>query len=1122
MRWSTWSDYHNVVLWEDANWTSAASLWADDNVLHVTHGTKFAVGTTAINPNVTYHVWIDWTKGTGTNGTMQLFVSTTGTKPASPEASLNTGTGAAIARMYMGPFGAGPSIIFDSLLVDDVPIGSNPVGGGNTGPSITNILDVSTAVNTPTNALPFTVGDAETAATSLSVSGTSNNPTVVPTSNIVFGGSGANRTVTITPASNQTGTATITVTVSDGSLTASDSFVVTVTATNTAPTISDVTDQATPEDTATAGIAFTIGDAETAATGLTVTASSSNATLVPNGNVSLGGTGANRTVTVTPAGNQSGTATITLTVSDGALTATDTFVVTVMPVNDAPTISNIADATTSQDTPTGALPFTVGDLETAAASLTVSGSSSNATLVPPGNIIFGGSGANRTVTVTPAIGQTGTATITVTVSDGALTASDTFVLTVTAVNDPPTISDVADQTTAEDTATGAVAFTVGDAETAADSLTVTASSSNPTLMPTANLVLGGSGSSRTLTMTPAANQSGTATITLTVSDGALTASDSFVLTVTAVNDAPTISNIADVTTTQNTATSALAFTVGDLETAAASLTLSASSSNPTLVPVANIVFGGSGANRTVTVTPATGQSGTATLTVTVSDGTLTASDTFVVTVTAGTITVTVPNTAVTWASGTTQTITFTHTLGLGQPMTVDISRDGGSTWAPIGSLTTSSATSGSLPWTVTGPATSQARIRVSSGAVSDLSNVNFTITARVTVTVANSAVTWGAGSIRTITWSHTLGTTETVDLAFSPDNGVSWLPLASGVPNATATTGTYTGPMPSGVTTQGRIRVSWSANPVESDVNDALITLATPTVTVTAPNTNVSWLVASVHNITWSHNLGTAESVQLELSRDGGATWTVLTGSVANSANTTGTYSWTLTGPATTTARIRASWVRNGAVQDVSDVNFRITSPITVTAPNTAVTWGAGSLRTITWTHSLGAAQTFDIDFSADAGATWVVFAAGVLAATATTGSYTAPMPTTVTTQALFRVSPAGLPLSGDVSNVVFTLAAPRITVTAPNTNVNWATGSSKNITWTHNLGTAETVEISLSRDGGVTWTVLASPLTNSGATSSTFAWTVTGPATTQGRIRVTWLRDSTIVDTSDVNFRIQ
>jgi formylglycine-generating enzyme required for sulfatase activity len=98
--------------------------------------------------------------------------------------------------------------------------------------------------------------------------------------------------------------------------------------------------------------------------------------------------------------------------------------------NSAPTISDIAAQTITEGNNTGALAFTVGDAQTAAGSLTVSGSSSNTTLVPNANIVFGGSGANRTVTVTPASSQTGTATITVTVSDGSLSASDTFLLTV--------------------------------------------------------------------------------------------------------------------------------------------------------------------------------------------------------------------------------------------------------------------------------------------------------------------------------------------------------------------------------------------------------------------------------------------------------------------------------------------------------------------------------------------------------------------------------------------------------------------------------------------------------------------------------------------------------------------
>ena len=500
------------------------------------------------------------------------------------------------------------------------------------GPFISNVTDRSVAEDTSTGAIPFTVGDGQTAGGALTVTRSSSNTTLVPLASVMLGGSGNNRTVTITPAHNLSGTSTITLTVSDGTYTTSDTFLLTVVAVNDAPTISDVTDKQTNQATSTGAIPFTVGDIETAAGSLTVTRASSNTTLVPVAGIVLGGSGASRNVTITPAAGQSGSAIITLTVSDGSLTASDTFLLTVVAVNSAPTISNLTDKSTNEDTATTAIPFTVGDAQTAAGSLTVTRSSSNTSLVPLANVVLGGSDASRTVTITPAPNQFGTSTITLTVSDGTLTASDTFLLTVVSVNDAPTVSDVADRPTNEETSTGAITFTVGDVETAAGSLTVTRASSNTTLGPLANVVPGGSGASRTVTVTPAANQTGTSTITLSVSDGTLTASDTFLLT---VNDAPTISDVTDKSTNKATSTGAIPFTIGDAETAAGSLTVTRASSNTTLVPLANVVLGGSGASRTVTVTPAANQTGTATITLTVSDGSLNASDTFVLTVVDG-------------------------------------------------------------------------------------------------------------------------------------------------------------------------------------------------------------------------------------------------------------------------------------------------------------------------------------------------------------------------------------------------------------------------------------------------------------------------------------------------------
>ena len=199
--------------------------------------------------------------------------------------------------------------------------------------------------------------------------------------------------------------------------------------------------------------------------------------------------------------------------------------------NNPPTISTINPQTTNANTPTALTAFTVGDVETAAGSLTVTAASSNVAIVPNANITLGGSGGTRTISVVPAANQSGTLAIVITVSDGTTSTLGGFVLTVNPVNDPPTISPVANQTTRAGKAKGPIAFTVGDSKTSAGSLTVWATSSNTALVPNANVVLGGSGANRTVTVIPASGKAGTATITLTVSDGALTASTAFTLAV---------------------------------------------------------------------------------------------------------------------------------------------------------------------------------------------------------------------------------------------------------------------------------------------------------------------------------------------------------------------------------------------------------------------------------------------------------------------------------------------------------------------------------------------------------------------------------------------------------------
>lgn len=102
---------------------------------------------------------------------------------------------------------------------------------------------------------------------------------------------------------------------------------------NTAPSISDITDQVINENANTGPLSFTIADSENALNCSTsVSLNSDNLVLVPLVNMVLNGTAPNCTLTVTPVSNLTGSTNVTLTVTDGVLTAEDTFTISVNPL----------------------------------------------------------------------------------------------------------------------------------------------------------------------------------------------------------------------------------------------------------------------------------------------------------------------------------------------------------------------------------------------------------------------------------------------------------------------------------------------------------------------------------------------------------------------------------------------------------------------------------------------------------------------------------------------------------------------------------------------------------------------------------------------------------------------
>lgn len=97
--------------------------------------------------------------------------------------------------------------------------------------------------------------------------------------------------------------------------------------------ISTVPNQTTSQSTATPPIPFVVNSSN--GSRLSVTAATGNTNLLSVQNINVSGTGANRSVILTPNPGISGTSTVTLTVSDGTNSASTQFTLTVLPYSGA-------------------------------------------------------------------------------------------------------------------------------------------------------------------------------------------------------------------------------------------------------------------------------------------------------------------------------------------------------------------------------------------------------------------------------------------------------------------------------------------------------------------------------------------------------------------------------------------------------------------------------------------------------------------------------------------------------------------------------------------------------------------------------------------------------------------
>lgn len=172
----------------------------------------------------------------------------------------------------------------------------------NDAPVLSAISDQTAPENTAVN-INFEITDPDTDPQDLTIDVHSDNTILVPDEAVSIAGNGKDYILSIMPPQEQYGVATIRITVSDGNppdiLTDQAEFLLTVTQTNSPPTIEPIEDQATTWSTSIS-IPITIGDDETPTDQLVLTGLSSDQQLVSDENIVFYGVDADRAVTITP------------------------------------------------------------------------------------------------------------------------------------------------------------------------------------------------------------------------------------------------------------------------------------------------------------------------------------------------------------------------------------------------------------------------------------------------------------------------------------------------------------------------------------------------------------------------------------------------------------------------------------------------------------------------------------------------------------------------------------------------------------------------------------------------------------------------------------------------------
>lgn len=375
----------------------------------------------------------------------------------------------------------------------------------------------------------------------------------------------------------------------------------------------------------------------------------------------------------------------------------------------------------------------------------------------------------------------------------------------------------------------------------------------------------------------------------------------------------------------------------------------------------------------------------------------------------------------------------------------------------------------------------------------------------------NGGESWIGNTNHTINW--TSQNVALVNLEYSIDSGLTWQNIASNLNN----TGSFNWQVPLPASTHCFVKVVAANNVNVFDASNAQFEIQYVPIYVdlSSPNTALTFLIGTTQQITWQSMF--VSNVNIEYSIDAGVNWINI---VSNNISSDGynSYNWTVPNTPSNLCLIRISDASNSTVSDASQSAFYIVAPyLEMVQPNGGEVLAGGTYFTINWTGYINS-NYVNLAYSTNNGGAWNTIATNLYHYNGYNNSYNWFIANVNSANCRIRVSQVANPTINDESNNTFTINAntSNITIVQPNGGEILSGGATYAVQWNSSF-TSGNYTVKFSNNNGVSWTNLASNISNNGY----FNWLVPNQAQSNCLIRINDVQDTTIFDVSDANFSI-